>query len=59
MRINALDPSFYTPREVRIRLIDFEIINKVTTNIPPNIKNIGPVHWSETWLKLVEKHCSG
>ena len=20
---------------------------------------IGPVRWSETWLKLAEKHCSG
>ena len=21
--------------------------------------NIGPVRWSELWLKLAEKHCSG
>ena len=22
-------------------------------------KYIGPVRWSESWLKLAEKHCSG
>jgi len=30
-------------------LIDMDTINR----------NRGPVRWSELWLKLAEKHCSG